>query len=46
MHRNAVVSRDDWFEAHRRHLEREKELTRFRDCVAAERRRAPAAATL
>ncbi|RVC83348.1 DUF899 domain-containing protein [Mesorhizobium sp. M4A.F.Ca.ET.022.05.2.1] len=41
MHRNAVVSREDWFEAHRKHLEREKELTRFRDCVAAERRELP-----
>ncbi|TIX04475.1 MAG: DUF899 domain-containing protein, partial [Mesorhizobium sp.] len=41
MHRNAIVSREDWFEAHRKHLEREKELTRFRDCVAAERRELP-----
>ena len=41
MQRNAVVSREDWFEAHRKHLEREKELTRLRDCVAAERRRLP-----
>ena len=41
MHRNAVVSREDWFEAHRKHLEREKELTRLRDQIAAERRQLP-----
>jgi len=31
MPRNKVVSREDWFEAHKAHLAREKELTRFRD---------------
>ena len=41
MHRNAVVSRDDWFEAHRKHLEREKELTRLRDRLSEERRNLP-----
>ncbi|MDX8537831.1 MULTISPECIES: thioredoxin family protein [Mesorhizobium] len=41
MHRNAVVSREDWFEAHKRHLDREKELTRLRDKIAAERRELP-----
>jgi predicted dithiol-disulfide oxidoreductase (DUF899 family) len=41
MHRNAVVSREDWFEAHKAHLDREKELTRLRDRIAAERRQLP-----
>jgi predicted dithiol-disulfide oxidoreductase (DUF899 family) len=41
MQRNAVVSREDWFEAHRKHLEREKELTRLRDAIARERRALP-----
>jgi len=41
MHRNKVVSREDWFEAHKAHLAREKELTRFRDRIAAERRELP-----
>jgi len=37
MHRNKVVSREDWFEAHKAHLAREKELTHLRDAVSAER---------
>ncbi len=41
MKRNAIVSREDWFEAHRAHLAREKELTRLRDRIAAERRQLP-----
>ncbi|TIU18584.1 MAG: DUF899 domain-containing protein, partial [Mesorhizobium sp.] len=41
MHRNKVVSREDWFEAHKAHLNREKELTRLRERVAAERRQLP-----
>jgi predicted dithiol-disulfide oxidoreductase (DUF899 family) len=41
MHRNKVVSREDWFQAHKAHLAREKELTRFRERIAAERRELP-----
>ncbi|TRC89310.1 DUF899 domain-containing protein [Mesorhizobium sp. WSM4303] len=41
MPRNKVVSREDWFEAHKAHLAREKELTRFRERIAAERRELP-----
>jgi predicted dithiol-disulfide oxidoreductase (DUF899 family) len=41
MHHNASVSRHDWFEAHKAHLAREKELTRLRDRLAAERRELP-----
>ncbi|UCI20697.1 thioredoxin family protein [Mesorhizobium sp. B2-1-8] len=41
MYRNKVVSREDWFEAHKAHLAREKELTRLRERVAAERRELP-----
>ncbi|TPK45509.1 DUF899 domain-containing protein [Mesorhizobium sp. B2-5-4] len=41
MHRNKVVSREEWFEAHKAHLAREKELTRLRERVAAERRELP-----
>ena len=39
--RNQVVSREDWLAARMRHLEREKEFTRIRDQLAAERRRLP-----
>lgn len=38
---NEIVSQAEWFEAHRKHLAREKELTRLRDQVAAERRELP-----
>lgn len=38
---NKIVSREDWFQAHKAHLAREKELTRFRDRIAAERRELP-----
>ncbi len=36
-----IVSRDEWLATRARHLEREKELTRRRDRVTAERRRLP-----
>jgi predicted dithiol-disulfide oxidoreductase (DUF899 family) len=36
-----VVTREEWLEARRALLEREKELTRLRDAVAAERRSLP-----
>ena len=41
MPRNKVVSRADWFQAHKAHLAREKELTRLRERIAAERRELP-----
>ncbi|MER9688222.1 thioredoxin family protein [Mesorhizobium sp. M0139] len=41
MTRKRVVSREDWFEAHKAHLAREKELTRLRERIAAERRELP-----
>jgi predicted dithiol-disulfide oxidoreductase (DUF899 family) len=41
MPNNRIVSREDWFQAHKAHLAREKELTRFRDRIAAERRELP-----
>lgn len=36
-----TVSPETWFEAHKAHLAREKELTRLRDKIAAERRELP-----
>jgi len=36
-----VVSREEWLAARRRHLAREKELTRLRDAIARERRELP-----
>lgn len=36
-----VVSREEWLEARKAHLQREKELTRLRDAIAAERRALP-----
>src|SRR6185312_10546510 len=36
-----IVSQETWFEAHKAHLAREKELTRLRDKIAAERRELP-----
>lgn len=41
MPNNRIVSREDWFQAHKAHLAREKELTRFRDRIAAERLELP-----
>jgi predicted dithiol-disulfide oxidoreductase (DUF899 family) len=38
---NPVVSQEEWFAAHKAHLAREKELTRLRDAIAAERRKLP-----
>jgi predicted dithiol-disulfide oxidoreductase (DUF899 family) len=38
---NQVVSRDAWIEARQRHLAREKEFTRLRDRLSAERRALP-----
>ncbi|MGZ8410308.1 MAG: DUF899 domain-containing protein [Hyphomicrobium sp.] len=38
---NSVVSRDEWLIGRKAHLAREKELTRLRDQVSAERRRLP-----
>ncbi len=36
-----VVSSDEWIEARKRHLAREKEVTRLRDQLSAERRDLP-----
>jgi predicted dithiol-disulfide oxidoreductase (DUF899 family) len=36
-----VVSHEEWFKAHQAHLAREKELTRLRDELAAQRRQLP-----
>jgi len=41
MQHNPIVSRDEWLIARKRHLAREKELTRLRDQVNAERRELP-----
>ncbi|WP_315924797.1 thioredoxin family protein [Mesorhizobium sp. SP-1A] len=41
MPNNRVVSQEEWFAAHKAHLAREKELTRLRDAIAAERRELP-----
>lgn len=41
MPKNRIVPQEEWFRAHGAHLAREKELTRFRDRVAAERRELP-----
>jgi predicted dithiol-disulfide oxidoreductase (DUF899 family) len=38
---NRIVPQSEWFAAHKKHLEREKELTRLRERVAAERRALP-----
>ncbi len=36
-----IVSHEEWLEARKRHLRREKELTRARDALVAERRKLP-----
>jgi predicted dithiol-disulfide oxidoreductase (DUF899 family) len=36
-----VVSHEEWIEARRQHLAREKELTRLRDQLSQERRELP-----
>jgi predicted dithiol-disulfide oxidoreductase (DUF899 family) len=41
MDRPRIVSRDEWLAARKQHLAREKELTRLRDRVSAERRNLP-----
>ncbi len=41
MSKNKIVSQEEWFRAHKAHLAREKEFTRFRDQIAAERRELP-----
>ena len=41
MQHNPVVSRDEWLAARKQHLVREKELTRLRDKLSAERRALP-----
>ena len=38
---NRIVSRDEWLAARKQHLSREKELTRLRDRLSAERRELP-----
>lgn len=41
MSSNKMVPQQEWFAAHKEHLKREKELTRLRDKLAAERRALP-----
>ncbi len=41
MQSNRIVSQEEWFQAHKAHLAREKQLTRLRDEIAAERRKLP-----
>ena len=41
MQTNTIVSQEQWTDAHRRHLQREKQLTRLRDEISAERRALP-----
>jgi predicted dithiol-disulfide oxidoreductase (DUF899 family) len=36
-----IVSRDEWLAVRKRHLSKEKELTRLRDDLSAERRELP-----
>ena len=38
---NRIVTRDEWLAARKAHLAREKELTRLRDQLSAERRELP-----
>ena len=41
MQHNRIVSRDEWLAARKQHLKKEKELTRLRDRLSAERRALP-----
>jgi predicted dithiol-disulfide oxidoreductase (DUF899 family) len=41
MMHNRIVTRDEWLAARKAHLAKEKELTRLRDRVSAERRELP-----
>jgi len=38
---NAIVSREEWLAARKRHLSKEKEFTRLRDELSHERRELP-----
>jgi predicted dithiol-disulfide oxidoreductase (DUF899 family) len=38
MNHSKVVSRDEWLAARKQHLKKEKEFTRLRDKLSAERR--------
>jgi hypothetical protein len=38
MQSHRIVSREEWVDARKQHLRREKEFTRFRDQLSAERR--------
>jgi predicted dithiol-disulfide oxidoreductase (DUF899 family) len=41
MSRPKIVAQEEWFRAHKAHLQREKELTHLRETIAAERRALP-----
>jgi len=41
MNHSKVVSRDEWLAARKQHLNKEKEFTRLRDKLSAERRELP-----
>ena len=41
MNHSKVVSRDEWLAARKQHLKKEKEFTRLRDKLSAERRGLP-----
>ena len=41
MNRPKIVSRDEWLAAHKQHLSKEKEFTRLRDKLSADRRELP-----
>jgi len=41
MQQNRIVSRDEWLAARKQHLIKEKEFTRLRDQLSAERRNLP-----
>ncbi len=41
MQQNRIVSQDEWLAARRQHLIKEKEFTRLRDQLSAERRALP-----
>lgn len=41
MERHEVISRDKWLAARKQHLTKEKEFTRLRDQLSAERRNLP-----
>ena len=41
MQHNRIVSQDEWLVARKQHLLKEKEFTRLRDQLSAERRKLP-----